>query len=441
MPLNIGVGAKKVSVDILLTFSRQFLAGLLQLGIIMIVARELGNEGMGSYTVSLLLPTLLSQLLNLGLVSANVYFIASKQFEAKVVWGTSRDMGIAVGILGTSASGALVFFWGETVFPGVPLGALILATLIFPISLMSGLVGSFFQASHDFRSYNLIVLIQPIAALLGVLFLIVYSAFTLNNLIIVTIFSHLCALVVGGRRLQLIVPVMYVPNSRSKYLKTALKYGIKAHLGGIATLLINRSDMFMVNLFLGPSSAGIYAVAVRIIQQMWMVSQAVSTVIFPRLSSMPVDSPNRLHLVSLMSSAVFWGGGVIAFFIALFSEQILNILFGESFEQAKLPLMILLSGVLVFSSSRVLANDFAARNLVHINLVLTVTTLVINMIANIILIPKLGLAGAAIATSASFLFNFIARIILQQKITGLLWWRSIYPDYFIYKVVKKITGR
>ena len=75
------LGLRRLSLDMALTFGREFFAGLLQLGIILFISRLLGPEGAGAYTVALLLPTLLSQLLNLGMASANVYFVASKQFS------------------------------------------------------------------------------------------------------------------------------------------------------------------------------------------------------------------------------------------------------------------------------------------------------------------------------------------------------------------------
>ena len=86
---------KKTGVDIVLTFARQFLAGFLQLGIIMLVARELDAEGLGAYSVSLLIPTVLSQLLNLGLVASNVYYISSQQYQPATVWAVSKNYSLA----------------------------------------------------------------------------------------------------------------------------------------------------------------------------------------------------------------------------------------------------------------------------------------------------------------------------------------------------------
>src|SRR5690606_37919949 len=91
----------RTSFNIAITFGRQILAGVMQIGLVLMVGRVLGADGMGAYAVALLLPTLLSQLLNLGLVSANVYFVASRQIDAETAWAVSRDLAFLLGSVGT----------------------------------------------------------------------------------------------------------------------------------------------------------------------------------------------------------------------------------------------------------------------------------------------------------------------------------------------------
>lgn len=142
------------------------------------------------------------------------------------------------------------------------------------------------------------------------------------------------------------------------------------------------------------------------------------------------DDADRLRILSIVSSVVFWAAGSIAFFIFIISDIFIELLFGPEFESAGPPLLILLVGALMFSSARILATDFAARNLIHLNLYLTVTTMVINIVANWITIPHFGILGAAAATSASYLFNFVVRLGLQQRVTSFVWWWAIFPNMF-----------
>lgn len=87
-----------------------------QLLIILFISRLLGPEGAGVYVVVLLLPTLLSQLLNLGLAPANVFFVASEQFDLTQVWAANRNIVLAMSLFGLAIGCAIVHFVGATIF-------------------------------------------------------------------------------------------------------------------------------------------------------------------------------------------------------------------------------------------------------------------------------------------------------------------------------------
>lgn len=111
-----GLDSHRLSLDMALTFGRQFIAGFFQLLIILFISRLLGPEGAGVYVVVLLLPTLLSQLLNLGLAPANVFFVASEQFDLTQVWAANRNIVLAMSLFGLAIGCAIVHFVGATIF-------------------------------------------------------------------------------------------------------------------------------------------------------------------------------------------------------------------------------------------------------------------------------------------------------------------------------------
>ena len=407
---------RRTGVDIALTFSRQFLAGLAQLGLLLIVARGLGPEGAGIYTVALLLPSVMSQLLNLGLVSANVYFVASAQFPLTQVWAASRDLVLLMATLGMAIGAGLVLLIGEAAFPGIPITVLLLALLIYPTSLMAGLVSGLFQALQDFRAFNVAVLVQPILSLIGVCTLWLAGQMDIATVLIVVVLAHALALIVAlvllGRR----TPLTATGAARLEYLNPAIRYGIKAHLSNLMAFLNYRLDMFLVNLFAGPAAAGIYTVAVRLTEQLWMISQAVSTVIFPRLSAMANDEATRRAFTPLVARVVLWATMTAAGLLAVVAQPLISILFGTEFVGALSALLILLPGIVILSLGRVIANDFAARGWVGINMTLAALVLLVNTSVNLVLIPQFAYIGAAIATTLAYSLNVGIRLILQWRL-------------------------
>ncbi len=419
------LGLRRTVLDIGLTFGRQFLAGLIQLGLVVLISRVLGPEGAGVYALALLLPTVMSRLLNLGLATSNVYFIASKQFEVSSAWAVSRDLGLVMGALGFVGGGVFVTIYGAETFPGVPKSLLYLSLGIFPVSLLSGMVSSVFQGLQDFRAFNILVLLQPPIALAGLSVLWSMDTFNMSTILVMVVASHAISLAVGIALLARRIPVCARRISEERYLGPAIRYGYKAHLSNLIAFLNYRSDLFFVNFFLGPAAAGVYMIAVSLVEQLWLISQAVSTVILPRLSSMNNDEDGRRALTPLIARLVFLITLVAALGLAFFVSMLIEVLFGEAFSGAVNVVLFLLPGVVFLACGRVLANDLAARGLVHINLYLAIGILVINIAGNLLLIPVYGIVGAAMATSVAYSINFLIRLIIQQHITSVPWWHNI----------------
>ena len=68
-----------------------------------------------------------------------------------------------------------------------------------------------------------------------------------------------------------------------------LAFGFRSYVACALAFLIIRSDMLLVNYFLGTAQAGVYAVAVNITDLLLVFPTAVGTMLFPRISAQPAD--------------------------------------------------------------------------------------------------------------------------------------------------------
>lgn len=417
-----------MGIDIALTFARQFLAGLLKLGIIFLIAHLLGANGAGVYSIALLLPTVLSQMLNLGLVSANVYFIASRRFELQQVWSSSRDLVLFMAFIGTLLGAGAILLAGETLFPGADKALLLLALGIFPTGLLNGLVAGIYQARQDFRLYNILILIEPIVTLVLLLPLWLADSFTLIWVLAATLAGYGCTLLVGLFSLSRSTRLWQTSHDRWAYLRPALQYGILAHLSNLVTFLNYRLDIYLVNLLLGPAATGIYTIAVRLAEQVWIVSQAVSTVIFPRLSALHDQVSDRDLLTVTIARATLWISFAASLVLLLIAKPFTMMVFGPEFERMPYVLSFLLPGIALLACSRVLANDLAARGKVILNFLFALGVLIVNIGATLALIPLWGLAGAAVATSFAYGMDLLLRLILHDRLSTIVWWKILVPQ-------------
>jgi O-antigen/teichoic acid export membrane protein len=400
------------------TAGRQLWAGLLQLATIALIARGYGPTGNGIYTVALLLPTMLSTLLGLGMGPSNVFHLGSRAYGLRPVLRTTSVVWLAVSIAGLCAGGALIHLKAHQYFPGVPVEVLWVALLSFPPFLYVNFAGSLFQGLQDFTAFNLSLSLQPALSLAGVLLCVILglpAVWLLAAYLVASTGAALAMTVVLRRRLATL------PAGREERysLSVALSYGFKSHLANIVAFLNYRIDLYLVNLLMmNPAAAGLYAVAMQMAEKLWLISQAVNTVLFPRLSEVRND-PERVvaitGIVSRVTLFVTLEGAIAAGAIAYFA---ITLIFGQRFSAAYVPFLLMLPGIVAGSMARILSSEIAARGRPEINLYMGLSVVVVNIALNLLLIPPYGINGAAVATSLAYISNLGIRLVIYRKFTG-----------------------
>jgi O-antigen/teichoic acid export membrane protein len=103
--------------------------------------------------------------------------------------------------------------------------------------------------------------------------------------------------------------------------------------------------------------------------------------------------------------------------LAVFCKPIIAMLFGQRFVPAVQPLLLLLPGVIMLSTSKVLCGDLAGRGKPGYAMMSSVIGLVVNIPCCYFLIPKWGINGAAVASSISYSISAIIVIIAFSRLT------------------------
>jgi len=396
---------------------RQVSAALLGLISQILIARFYGPAGNGIIAVALLLPTTLATFLNLGITPANVYFVASSQVSLRKAWYTTVRLGGLICFAGMAIGIAVVQFRSEW-FTGVPRLALWLAMATFPPSLFAGLISGLFQAQQDFKLFNKLGLLQPIIQLILVALLMTFRLRDPSWVVVATLLSSIVVLAVSflALRNQLNQSQDSHPFS---YKWRALSYGYKAHLSNILAFVNYKADIFLVNIFLGPGSTGLYVVAVNIAERLWILSQASSTIILPRLSELSSNPKLRDELTPLLARWILASTALVALIVAVVFPTVLPLVFGNRFQGSLTPLLCLLPGIVAGSASRVFANDIAARGRPEINMATSIVVVIVNIMGNILFVPSLGLAGAALATTIAYSLNLVLKLWIYWWFTGI----------------------
>jgi O-antigen/teichoic acid export membrane protein len=162
---------------------------------------------------------------------------------------------------------------------------------------------------------------------------------------------------------------------------------------------------------------GFYVISVGIAEKLWMLSQTVSTVLYPKLASMK-DEGEKNRFTPVISRNVLLITVAGAFAIFLLSKWLILLLFSEEYLPSIRPLQVLLIGVIALSVTRLLSSDIDARGKPIINTYIGFIVVITNMILNILLIPKFGIMGAAWATSISYSLNLIVKLFVYCRLSG-----------------------
>lgn len=406
--------------DIGMTLVRQLLAAFAQLLLVVVIARQLGPEGNGYYALAILVPTILSSFLNLGVGPATVYYVSRSDYDAWQAKVGNLRLALIVGAVGVACMLPVLFFWGEIIFPEIPKSLLFLALASFPLSLMLSYQNTVLQGLEDFKAFNLTVLLPPYINLVGVVVALYVLNLGVAGAVVAYFSGQLVGVLVVFKLLAKRAPAVNKAEESvwfSAYAIKTLGYGWRAHLSNVLAFVNYRADIFLVNLFLTPFATGVYVIAVQMAEKLWMVSQAASTVLLPRLSAMHHNPEKRLALAKKgfwLVSAITAGASFVAAF-ALF--WLIGPIFGEEYSGALPAFFWLLPGIVAGAGSRIYANCIAAAGKPEWNLYSALCVVTINVVGNVVLIPLYGVVGAAWATSAAYCFNAALKAWFVRKVS------------------------
>lgn len=430
------MGKKSVVYNSVLTVFRQVAGIVIGMLSAMIIARTLGVDGQGKYALVILLPNMFYTLFNLGVSPATVYYIGKKEFQLEDVFKTNFLFSIILSGVTLGVSCLFVYLYREAFYEQIELSVLLMALVSLPFLFLNKNLQVIFQGKEDFSKFNFIVILNQIGVVTFCsLFLLVFK-WDLTGAIIAFVSTQVIVFLVLLYFLKKEFQLSIFKGSVSKtYFKKSVVYGIKGHISNILAFINYRADLFIIAYFLNDAAVGLYSIAVTIVERVWVVSQSVSTVLFARVSNLGTDA-ERAQFTAVVSRNVMFismiGGGALYFL----GGWIIQLLFGEDYTESVQPFLCLIPGVVLLSFSRILSNFFSGLGKPEINTYVALFSTVLNVGLNIYLVPKLGIVGAAIATSITYSSNML----IKTTIFGMMNRMSVFEflilkptDFSLYK--------
>lgn len=385
----------KTAINTYFVFGGNSLSAIFAFVFTVTYVRNLSYEDVGYFSALLSLLLLVSDLADMGIgTSMSAFLPPLKETKSELLafLKTSFFFQLTVGILFSLG----IFFFAAN------LSQLLFHTGAFTFFLQITVLGIFMTIMANFCQYALsarqkfisVAFLSSFGGFIRLLLLIVVlliSTLTLAN----TIYVHTASVFL---LMSVSLLLLKLDFFKEKITKQDLKKLISfSYLLGIArglTALASRLDVLMIVALRGPSEAGIYAIASRVIALYPLLSGSFSTVIAPRLSS----SSDKKQLTDFMWKVIIGTLGLITtvVFLIIIAQPFMIVLFGEKGETAVSVFRLLLTSMIFFVAS-IPAVSLSVYFLKkpHILTINSILQLMVVVIGNLIFIPLFGKFGAA----------------------------------------------
>jgi O-antigen/teichoic acid export membrane protein len=377
------------------------------LGILM--ARLMGAEQYGLYSLADVTFYTIIGLAMLGLINALVRYIsmfASRRDEASV-WGTLQ-LGLGAPFVVSVLAGAcLLVFAGpfaRLIFHEPRLVPVLrVAALALPFGT---LIGTTAAALRGFNRIQYDVIAQDISFPLLKLVVLVALAITgLNAVKAMT--AHAIGAAVSCAMLlyflHKVFPLSRPWSAARRHAKEIFVFSAPLYASTLIVLFEGNLETFFLGALGAIASVGIFTVAARVNLVGKMFHQAVETAAMPIVSELHSQGEHRQlgHFYQSMTKWTFMSNVPLFLIALLFSKPILSV-FGEEFVAGSTALIILSCGSLVNAATGINGVVIPMTGNTWLNAVNTVITLAVKITLGLLLIPSLGVVGAAITMAGTW---------------------------------------
>jgi polysaccharide transporter, PST family len=200
-------------------------------------------------------------------------------------------------------------------------------------------------------------------------------------------------------------------------------------ISAITAVLYLRMDVVMLGEMHSEAAVGIYGAATRISEAWYFIPMALVASLQPSIMQAKKHSEElfqtRLRNVYNLMSALSIS---VATVVTLFADQLVRLLFGQSYEAAGAVLVVHVWAAVAVSLGVASSQYLIAENLQKISMYRTTIGLMCNLGLNLLLIPKYGALGAAVATLISYSLATISMgVFVPGRQQTVMMLRSLNP--------------
>ena len=386
-----------------------------------LIARALGPAGRGLYAFPIAFLGIVMALSHLGLEHANVY-LAARKINLRSLWAAAAAGAVLVSLVAVLVVASLRLSIGPAFFAGLPGTWLIVTVAQLPVLLASLYWAGLMQLAGRLRLAVVATLIGTVLQTVVVVIMAAQGALTPFRVLALgwlpTSATCLVLLWAGARAGVAGFAV------ESPLLWRALRFGLKAYVATIFTFLLFRLDQVLVEHQLGFEDLGVYSLAVVLAEILWLATDPFAASVLPHQLRAAGGDERRLGFATArLAFVIAVGAGVVAWIVA---PHVIRVAYGDPFVGAVWPFRLLLPGVAALALQRPLGPILVTEGRLALIAAMNASALALNVALNLLLLPRIGVVGASVASSITYAGLATAYVVAVRR-PGVSGFRDLVP--------------
>lgn len=295
----------------------------------------------------------------------------------------------------------------------VPESALVVASTLFFAGSIFDVGSARFEAENRMFLRTAIASLGPIAGLFAVIIFVLADAYSVHTAVVTTL--------VGTLAMSAGILVSWKGPWSLRFdagiARYYVRYGSPLIISTLLTQALIWTDTLMVSALLGNADAGVYNVAFQLTFVIVTASVAIGVAVLPamsRLAGRGEDTSFAYQRATLLSLGLAAALGAT---YVLFGRWFLGI-YGPGFAEGYPALLVLTVFGLAAAVAVPAAAALTVHGRAHVLMMLSLAQVSLNVPLNYVLLPKVGIIGAAVSTTTVYVAGLLAMWYVVHRSTG-----------------------
>lgn len=406
--------------DVGFSFASLAISALVHFALRVFLARYLGEGDLGLYTLSFTVYSFGMLFAGFGIGAALTKYVAEFKEDAPRTSMLLTD-GIAASFAIGCVMGLLLYAGASPIanhfFHMPELASLLrIISIALPFIAVEKTTLGFLNGLRQMRFFAMINIAQNIL-IAALTVLLVVSGHGLKGaawaLVLPVVLFSLVS--VGGIRKSLVKPAK---ENLGPTIAMLLGFGVYVVFANSVATIKAEIDSVMIGHFMSEADVGLYSAAALMAQCLLLPSQAVQLIMVPTIAChwSKGQTLEIEHLLNrtIRATSVFLVPISVA--LGFLAHEAIELLYGSEYAAASTALEILLVGITCQAIITPITVALSSTKYVNMQYKISALSAAASVILSFLLIPRLGIVGAASATSASFVASATLQVFFINRL-------------------------